>query len=142
MHQPNCQTSLVLFIRKLSILLAFDKCNLVRYEPSSPSAQCTSSLDEHGQSTSQKWGIKVKAYSHSPQRSADSAAGTGGRTYFDKSCLVCLVSVHKPVVCDHLKFKTGRSNGQNKRVSRDFSKIGPFSFCSSRMRKRNMCSLV
>ena len=31
--------------------------------------------------------------------------GTGGRTYFDNSCLVCLVSVHKPVVRDRLKFK-------------------------------------
>ena len=41
---------------------------------------------------------------------------TGGRTYFDDSRLVCLILVHKPMVCDRLKFKTSRSNGQNEQV--------------------------
>ena len=41
--------------------------------------------------------------------------GTGGQAYFDNSHLICLVSVHKPVVRDRLNLKTGWSNGQNER---------------------------
>ena len=48
-------------------------------------------------------------------------SGTSGRTYFDDSRLVCLVSVHKPMVHDRLKFKTGQSNGQNEQVLRDLA---------------------
>ena len=54
--------------------------------------------------------------SHTFSERDPSLSGTGGRTYFDNSRLICLVSVHKPVVRDRLKFKN-RPVKRSKRAS-------------------------